>query len=173
VLVAADHALHEIARARVHGISVGELRLDWAALIDREKHMISHIPSSLGRLMADRGVEVIRGEAAFVGPNAARVGNRMIEARHIVIAKGSKPRTLPIPGADLMITSDDVLIERDLPHEVVFVGGGVIALEFGHAYARAGTKVTILEVLCRDCCLGWMPMRLLGSAPKASGSESR
>src|SRR6185503_2436778 len=95
------------------------------------------------------GVEVIRGEAAFVGPNAARVGNRMIEARHIVIATGSKPRTLPIPGADLMITSDDVLIERDLPHEVVFVGGGVIALEFGHAYARAGTKVTILEVLPR------------------------
>ena len=149
VLVAAGHALHEIERARVHGISVGEPRLDWAALIDREKHMISHIPSSLGRLMADRGVEVIRGEAAFVGPNAARVGNRMIEARHIVIATGSKPRTLPIPGADLMITSDDVLIERDLPHEVVFVGGGVIALEFGHAYARAGTKVTILEVLPR------------------------
>jgi glutathione reductase (NADPH) len=93
VLVAAGHALHEIEQARVHGISVGEPRLDWAALIDREKHMISHIPSSLGRLMADRGVEVIRGEAAFVGPNAARVGNRMIEARHIVIATGSKPRT--------------------------------------------------------------------------------
>jgi glutathione reductase (NADPH) len=71
-------------------------------LIDPEKHMIRPIPSSLGRLMADRGVEVIRGEAALVGTNAARVGNRMIEARHIVIATGSKPRTLPIPGADLM-----------------------------------------------------------------------
>ena len=68
VLVAAGHALHEIERARVHGISVGEPRLDWAALIDREKHMISHIPSSLGQLMADRGVEVIRGEAALRRP---------------------------------------------------------------------------------------------------------
>ena len=126
---------------------MGEPWLDWAALIDREKQMISHIPGSLGRLMADRGVEVIRGEAAFAGPNAARVGDRMIEARHIVIATGSKPRTLPIPGAEHMITSDDILNERDLPREVVFVGGGVIALEFGHVYARAGTKVTILEVL--------------------------
>ena len=147
VLVAAGHALHEIERARVHGISVSEPKLDWAVLIDREKQMISHIPGSLGRLMADRGVEVIRGDAVFAGPNAARVGDRMIEARHIVIATGSKPRPLPFPGAEHMITSDDILNERDLPRDVVFIGGGVIALEFGHVYARAGAKVTILEVL--------------------------
>lgn len=149
VLVAAGHALHEIERARIHGISVGEARLDWAALIDREKQIISHIPGSLGHLMADRGVEVIRGEANFTGRHAARVDDRTIEARHIVIATGSRPRTLPIPGAEHMITSDDILNERALPREVVFVGGGVIALEFGHVYARAGTKVTILEVLPR------------------------
>ncbi len=46
-----------------------------------------------------------------------------------------------------MITSDEVLSEPTQPREVVFVGGGVIALELGHVYARAGTKVTILEVL--------------------------
>ena len=99
--------------------------------------------------MSDRGVEVIRGHAAFVGPNAVAVADRRIEAGHIVIATGSKPRALPIPGAEHMITSDDVLSERALPREVVFVGGGVIALEFGHVYARAGAKVTILEVLPR------------------------
>ena len=48
-----------------------------------------------------------------------------------------------------MITSDDVLSERRLPASVVFVGGGEIALEFSHVYARAGSKVTILEVLPR------------------------
>jgi glutathione reductase (NADPH) len=147
VLVAAGHALHEIERASAHFISVGEPRLDWAALIDREKQLISHIPGSLGRLMADRGVEVIGGQARFASANTVRVGQRLIEARHIVIATGSKPRSLPIPGADLMITSDEVLSERQQPGAVVFVGGGVIALELGHVYARAGTKVTILEVL--------------------------
>jgi len=147
VLVAAGHALHEIERAHAHCISVSAPRLDWAALIDREKRMISHIPGALGRLMADRGVEVIRGRAAFAGPNAVRVDDRVIEARHIVIATGSKPRPLPMPGADHLITSDDVLNEREQPRAVVFVGGGVIALELGHVYARAGTKVTILEVL--------------------------
>lgn len=149
ILVAAAHSLHEIERAKAHCISVGKPRLDWAGLIDREKQMISHLPESFARAMHKRGVEVVRGHAAFVGPNAVRVGSDTIEAKHIVIATGSTPRKLPIDGAEHMITSDDVLSERTLPREVVFIGGGVIALEFSHVYARAGAKVTILEVLPR------------------------
>jgi glutathione reductase (NADPH) len=149
VLVAAGHALHEIAQASVHHIAVGRPRLDWAALIDREKAMIKDIPENLARAMARRNVEVIRGHAAFTSPNTVRVGDRMLEARHIVIATGSKPRPLPIPGAEYMITSDEILSERELPRAVVFVGGGVISLEFGHVYARAGADVTILEALPR------------------------
>jgi len=149
VLVAAAHALDEIERAGAHHISVGKPSLDWAALIDREKAMIAGIPGSLADLMNKRGVEVIRDHGRFAGPNAVAVGSQLLEARHIVIATGSKPRHLPFPGAELMITSDDVLTERGLPESVVFIGGGVIALEFGHVYARAGTQVTILEMLPR------------------------
>jgi glutathione reductase (NADPH) len=111
--------------------------------------MISHLPASFAKLMAERGVEVLRERAAFAGPNAVRVGDRTIEANNIVIATGSKPRKLPIPGAEHMITSDDILSEREQPRDIVFVGGGVIAFEFAHLYARAGTKVTILELLPR------------------------
>src|SRR5690349_14735498 len=106
--VAAGHTLHEIEPAHVHGIAVSEPKLDWAVLIDRDKKMISHIPGSFGRLMAGRSVEVIRGDAVFAGPNAARVRDRMIEARLIVVATGSKLRPLPFPGAEHMITSNDI-----------------------------------------------------------------
>jgi glutathione reductase (NADPH) len=99
--------------------------------------------------MKRRGVEVIRDRGRFVGPNTAEVGGETLEAKHIVIATGSKPRRLSFPGAELMITSDDVLSERQLPASVVFIGGGVIALEFSHVYARAGARVTILEMLPR------------------------
>jgi glutathione reductase (NADPH) len=147
ILVAAGHALHAIERAAVHHISVGKPKLDWAALIDREKDMIKDIPANLARAMAHRNVEVIRGHAAFTSPNTIRVGGRRLEARHIVIATGSRPRPLPFPGSGLMITSDAILSERELPGTVIFVGGGVISLEFGHVYARAGADVTILEAL--------------------------
>src|SRR5712675_36638 len=96
VLVAAGHALHEIERASVHHIMVGKPRLDWTALIDREKDMIKDIPANLARSMAKHNVEVIKGSAVFAGPNRIRVGSRELEARHIVIATGSKPRPLPI-----------------------------------------------------------------------------
>src|SRR6266568_3358696 len=147
VLVAAAHALDEIARAHYHGIAVGAPSLDWAALIAREKEMIAGIPDSLAAAMARRGVEVIRGGGKLVGPRSVEVGDRTLEATHIVIATGSKPRNLPIPCADKMVTSDDVLADPTLPRDVVFIGGGVIALEFSHVYARAGARVTILEVL--------------------------
>jgi len=128
---------------------VGKPVLDWAGLIDREKELIGPIPDSLAETLEERGVELIRDTAKFVGPNAVEAAGRRIEAKHIVIATGSKPRPLPIEGAELMITSDEVLSERKLPGSVVFIGGGVIALEFGHVYARAGADVTILEVLPR------------------------
>lgn len=149
VLVAAGHSLHEIELAGIHGITVGKPSLDWGYLIDREKAMIKDIPQRLAKLMSDRGVEVLKGEAVFTAPDTVRVGDRSLEARHIVIATGSKPRALPIPGAEHMITSDEVLSEPELPSSVIFIGGGVIALEFSHVYARAGAKVTVLEVLPR------------------------
>ncbi len=146
VLVAAGHALHEIALAPKHCIQVGEAKLDWAALIDREKAMIDHIPGAMAELAAKRG-RVFRGRGRFVGPKSVRVGEEVLEAENIVIATGSTPRPLPIPGAEHMITSDEVLSEREQPGEVVFIGGGVIAMEFSHVYVRAGTRVTVLEAL--------------------------
>jgi len=146
VLVAAAHTLHEIEQAKVHGIDVGAPKLDWARLIDREKSMIDFIPDAMQGVAEKRGT-VFRGEAKFIGPNTIDVDGTVIEGDNIVIATGSKPRPLPIPGAEHMITSDEVLSERELPGEVVFIGGGVIAMEFSHVYARAGARVTILEAL--------------------------
>ena len=147
ILVAAGHALHEIERAAVHHIKVGKPKLDWTALIEREKAMIKGIPGNLAQSMERRQVEVISGAAVFAGPDTVRAGDRLLKARHIVIATGSKPRPLPIPGGELMITSEEVLSGREQPGSVIFVGGGVISREFGHVYARAGTAVTILEAL--------------------------
>src|SRR5215470_2152549 len=95
------------------------------------------------------GVEVIEGQATFAGPDTIRVGDRMLQAKHIVIATGSKPRPLPIPGAEHMITSDEILSDRVLPGSAIFIGGGVISFELGHVYARADVRVMILEALPR------------------------
>jgi glutathione reductase (NADPH) len=158
VLVAAAHALDEISRAGHHGISVGKPQLDWRQLIERKNDMIGFIPDAMAGV-AEKRSDVYRGSAKFVGPHSIAVGDQVIEGEHILIATGSTPRPLSMPGAELLKTSEDILSEEELPKEVVFVGGGVIALEFGHVYVRAGVKVTILE----------MAPRLL---PRADGGAS-
>ena len=147
VLVAAGQALHDIERASVHQIAVNRPKLDWAALIAREKDMIKDIPENLARALAHRKVEVIKGYGTFAGPDTVRVGDRTLHGGYIVIAAGSQPRPLPIPGGQYMVTSDHMLSESKRPDSVIFIGGGVISLEFGHVYARAGSSVTILEAL--------------------------
>ena len=146
VLVAAAHAMHEIENASAHAIEVGKPKLNWEKLITRKDDMIDFISGAMQGLAEKRGT-VFQGRAEFTGPNTVSVNGTEIEGENIVIATGSKPRDLPIPGAELMITSDEVLSDKNLPSEVVFIGGGVIALEFSHVYARAGAKVTILEAM--------------------------
>lgn len=149
VLVAAAQVLHQIDLAPQHHISVGEAKLDWPALVARERTFVDGVPDDFRKSLESRQIELIEGRAKFVGENAIAVNGRTLEAENIVIATGSTPRSLPIKGAGLMITSDDILELATLPERLVFVGGGVIALEFGHVFARAGTAVTILEVMDR------------------------
>ncbi|NNE82831.1 MAG: NAD(P)/FAD-dependent oxidoreductase, partial [Alphaproteobacteria bacterium] len=149
VLVAAAQVLHQIELAPQHHISVGAPKLDWPALIARERTFVDGVPDDFRGSLENRQIELIEGRAKFVGENAIAVDGRTLEAENIVIATGSTPRTLPIKGAELMITSDEILELATLPDRLVFIGGGVIALEFGHVFARAGTEVTILEVMDR------------------------
>ena len=133
----------------MHHISVGTVDLDWGKLIARERTFVDGVSESFEAHLRAQEIELIKGQAHFVGPRQIAVDDRILDAGKIVIATGSRPRPLAIPGADLMITSDGVLELAELPESVVFVGGGVIAMEFAHVYARAGSRVTILEALPR------------------------
>ena len=149
VLVAAAQVLHQIELAGEHHIEIDRPRLDWAALIAREQGFVEGVPEAFAESLANRGIDLYEGAARFTGPHSVAVGDTVIEAAKIVIATGSTPRPLPIPGAEHLITSEEILTDTRQPEHLVFIGGGVIALEFGHVLARAGTKVTILEAMDR------------------------
>ena len=149
VLVAAAQALDHIARAEVHAIEVGSAKLDWARLIERERTFVEGVPEEFEKNLKKRGIDNVRGHAQFIGRHEVNVGGRRYTANKIVVATGSRPRPLPVPGAEHLITSDDLLELPALPDSITFVGAGVIAFEFAHVLARAGTRVTLLEVAPR------------------------
>jgi glutathione reductase (NADPH) len=149
VLVAAAQALNQIALAPVHHIETGPVRLDWAGLMARERSFVAGASADFEALLGERGILLKRGHGRFAAPGRIAVGEELIEADRIVIATGSKPRPLTIAGAEQLITSEDILEMAVLPRSLVFIGGGVVALEFSHVLARAGCRVTILEATDR------------------------
>ncbi|TAK30168.1 MAG: NAD(P)/FAD-dependent oxidoreductase [Myxococcaceae bacterium] len=149
VLVAAAEALDVISRAGQHGIATGPATLDWAALMARKTSFVEGVPQEFERSLTSRGIDLLRGQARFVGEDTVEVGGTVVTARHVVVAVGSKPRSLGLEGEALMITSDAFLELPERPARAVFLGGGVISMEFAHVLARAGTKVTVVELAPR------------------------
>ncbi|MEE8246983.1 MAG: FAD-dependent oxidoreductase, partial [Alphaproteobacteria bacterium] len=99
VLVAAAQVLHQIERAPLHHIEVGTVALDWAKLIARERTFVDGVPEAFAASLENRGIELVRGRARFGAAHRLEVDGETLETGKIVIATGSKPRPLAIPGA--------------------------------------------------------------------------
>lgn len=149
VLVAAAETLQQINLAHNHHIHTAPASVDWEKLMARKQSFVDGVPQAFEKGLVERGIEVVHGQARFVDGHTVVVNGQHYAGKKILIATGSKSRTLPIAGFEHTITSDDILELKKLPRSLVFIGGGVIAFEFAHVLARAGVKVTILEILPR------------------------
>jgi len=146
VLVSTVELFLRAKRAKQLGIKGTEnLTLDWQAVIARKDDIVARWSKGKNATPAKLGIPVIMGQGVFAGPHEINVGGRNYTADKVVIATGSKPSRPPIPGAELGITSDELIHLKEQPKELVIVGGGFIGLEFGFALAWAGTKVTVLQ----------------------------
>ena len=92
---------------------------------------------------------MVKGEASFVSQAEISVEGAIYSAPRIIIATGSAPARLPVPGAELAMTSDELLSMTSLPSSIVIIGAGVIGLEFASVLNAFGVKVTIVE-FCRE-----------------------
>lgn len=94
-----------------------------------------------------KGIDVRLGEAVFSGARSVSVNGITHTAKRIVIATGSRPRQLDIPGIAEMkvLTNETIFNLKTLPKRLLVIGGGPIGVELGQAFALMGSKVTILE----------------------------
>jgi len=145
VMVRATEMLDEVRRAHVHGITTGPIAIDWSRVVDRLHTFTDPMPAKTEETFAEAGVARLRGSARFTAADRIAVDGREVSGDSIVIATGSRPRPLPVPGGELAHTSDDVFDIRVPPKRMVIVGAGVIGLEFGFVFARLGTEVAIVE----------------------------
>ncbi len=135
--------------AENYGIRVSEVSFDWEKIQERKNRVVADLTGGVEQLLKGNGVEVFSGWARFVGEDEVLVGDRVLKARHIIIAGGSKIAIPPIEGIDLdgVISSREALSLEAVPKRLVVIGGGVIGLEFASLYRAFGSEVTVIEML--------------------------
>lgn len=143
----ADHARD----AEQFGVRASLEGVDMAGVNAYKDGVVSRLFKGLTGLVKSRGITVIEGEGRLTGPREVTVDGTPHTGRHVVLASGSYPRTLP--GLELdgqrVITSEDALRLDRVPASVVVLGGGVIGCEFASVWRSFGAEVTILEALPR------------------------
>ena len=102
-------------------------------------------------LVKKRKITLIKEKAELTGKNSFKAGDKTYTSKQIILAMGSEPIQIPIPGIDKenVLNSDGVLDLEKLPEKVVIIGGGVIGIEFATLFASFGKKVEIVEMLPR------------------------
>lgn len=130
--------------ARGFGWNVGPASFDWRALVDRKDAEIARLETIYARNLDASGCELHRCRAVIEGPHEVRLaGNdRIVRARHILIATGGTPFVPDVPGAHHAVTSNEIFDLPSFPKRIVIVGAGYIACEFAGIFNGLGANVT-------------------------------
>ena len=155
-------------RAEAFGLRLeGSVTPDWPAIQARKEAIVRQLVQGVETLLRKAGVQVIQGKGQLRVPQTLEVttadGVQRVKAKNVVIATGSRPMQLPLPGMDLpgVLDSTGALAMEALPRRLLIVGGGVVGVEFADIFSTFGVDVTVVEMLDRllpqmDADLGQM-----------------
>ncbi|KPL00685.1 MAG: hypothetical protein AMJ91_03750 [candidate division Zixibacteria bacterium SM23_73_3] len=154
VLTSAAHTLSTLKQADRWGLKVHGTDLNWSQLMKRKQMTVTRLVTGVKSLLKARGVNVVKGSAAFVDEKTIEVKMKdgsieKIGGDKLLVATGSIPIQLPIPGieSDGVIDSTGALSLNSIPKSMLIIGGGAIGCEFAYIYHSFGTQVIIVEML--------------------------
>lgn len=155
LLDSSHHFEDAVKHFDTHGIELpGEVKVNLEKMMARKQSVVDQTTVGIEFLMKKNNIEVYQGVGAFKDATHISIsGSEMheIEAKHAIIATGSKPSTLPFATVDKerIITSTEALKLKEIPKHLIIIGGGVIGLELGQVYKRLGADVTVVEYMDR------------------------
>jgi pyruvate/2-oxoglutarate dehydrogenase complex dihydrolipoamide dehydrogenase (E3) component len=148
-LLRSGETLEEAGRARTLAASRVDWELDFPKVSKRVYWMARDLDDTRpAAALEATGAKLVRGEGKLIDPMTVEVGGeRLIGRRAVVVANGGTALIPPIPGLDKVDfwTNRQAVLPRELPGSLAVLGGGAIGVELGQAFARFGSKVTIIE----------------------------
>jgi dihydrolipoamide dehydrogenase len=144
--------IFDAAKAESMGVAFDKPRIDLEALRSWKGKVIDQLANGLVSLNNRRGVQLLKGQVKFEGPDTARIYDSEvshIKFRHAILATGSRP--IPFPGTTFkpggrIMSSTGALALADVPEKLLVLGGGYVGLELGTVYAALGSRVSLVEL---------------------------
>jgi pyruvate/2-oxoglutarate dehydrogenase complex dihydrolipoamide dehydrogenase (E3) component len=136
-----------LRRAKEFGLAPVSAHADLSAIVDRKDRLVHEFADYRVQQLQDPKFTLYQSRAVFLSPHEITVGHTVLSAGSFILATGSRPSEVPIPGLAQAgyFTSDTILDLRSQPGSLIILGGGAVALELGQFFARLGSKVTILQ----------------------------
>ena len=144
LLVYGVHFGEEFDNARGYGWAQSTPKLDWTSLINAKNLELQRLEDVYHNILKSSGVSEIHGTGRIVDPHTVDVNGKAYTGEYILVATGGHPTTPQIPGIEHVINSDEALDLRDLPKDIVIVGGGYIAVEFAGIFKAAGVQTHLM-----------------------------
>ncbi len=152
-MVASARVAHLASRGPEYGVNIGPVTIDLKKVRERKRDIVDDFSGgSERRLESIEGLDVIRGEGRFIGPQTIEValndgGTLQLESEKIFINTGTRSFTPPIEGLDSVPYLDNASIMElgEVPKHLIVLGGGYIGLEFGQMFRRFGSDVTVVQ----------------------------
>ena len=152
MLIFAADRIAEILEARKLGIEAEIKNIDFNFIMERMRKSVHENREHMKQGIAEtKNLVFYEGEGHFFDDYTVEVNAEKIKGDKIFIASGSRPLIPPIKGLDSVdfLTNETILQLKEKPENIIIIGGGYIAVEYGHFFAALGTKVTILEMADR------------------------
>ena len=154
-LIHASSLYRQALDGEKYGILAKEVNYDYAKVLAYKEETTEQLCQGVEQLLKGNTVTLLYGKGRLEKDRTVTVaseeGIRTFEAGNVILAAGSKPMLLPLPGMDLkgVLTSNELLQLKEAPKSLAIIGGGVISVEFATAFAAFGTRVTIVEAMPR------------------------
>ena len=150
------HALKVIQQASEWGVTIpsGTPAINMTQVHARKDKVVDGLTKGVAFLFKKNKITWIKGTARFAGPGRVEVfegDTQTLDAKEIVVATGSSPRSVPAVTIDhtRIITSDEAIHLKEVPKSLVIMGSGAVGVEFASIYRRFGSQVTIIELVNR------------------------
>jgi dihydrolipoamide dehydrogenase len=147
--------LHLVEHAGDFGIRIPSFEADYAEAVQRSRRVADRMAKGVEFLFRKNKIALVPGRGTLTSPTAVEVkgsgGTQTIQARAVLLATGSEPRSLPGVAIDekLVISSNGAVRQERKPTSLIVIGAGAVGVEFADVYATYGSQVTILEALPR------------------------